>query len=548
MASKSLKGYYSKVRIARRLKQILECSNKQNNTHQNQKNDLEKFKERVMGGFKEYDQYDGLGLAELIREKQVPVSEVCQAATERIDQLNPKLNAVVTNMVHLAEKAIQSLPSSGPFRGVPFLLKDLLAAYAGVPLTSGCKALRNYIPEQDSELVLRYKQAGTIILGKTNTPEFGLLGYTEPELFGPTRNPWNLGHTPGGSSGGTAAAVASGMVPLASGGDGGGSIRIPASCCGLFGLKPTRGRTPTGPDHGELWQGATVEHVITRSVRDSAAMLDATCAPDIGAPYIIAPPKKPYLEEIKRDPLTLKIAFSTRSPLGTPVNEEIVENTLETARLLEKMGHSVEEKEPDIDGLALAQSYFSMYYGEVAHNIDQLKTVLGRSARPSDVETETWALGLLGRTTSALTFVRAKSMWGEASRAMARFHQEYDLYLTPTLAQPPIKIGALKPKPSERAVLNLINTLRLGRLLKLSGAVEKLALENLSRTPFTQLANFTGQPAMSVPLWRTSDGLPCGMHFMTPFGDEATLFRLASQLEKEKPWFDETPPVHASKV
>ena len=525
----------------------MECSNKQNHTHQDQKNDLKKFQESIMGGFKEYDQYDGLGLAELIRKKQVLVSEVCQAAIERIDRLNPQLNAVIFPMGYLSEKSIRNLPSSGPFRGVPFLLKDLLAAYAGVPLTSGCRALRNYIPIHDSELVLRYKQAGTIILGKTNTPEFGLLGYTEPELFGPTRNPWNLNHTPGGSSGGTAAAVASGMVPLASGGDGGGSIRIPASCCGLFGFKPSRGRTPTGPDHGELWQGATVEHVITRSVRDSAAMLDATCARDKGAPYIIAPPERPYLEEIKRDPGTLKIAFSTRSPLGTPVNGEIVEATLKTARLLAKMGHLVEEKAPDIDGLALARSYFSMYYGEVAHNIDQLKTILKRNARPSDVETTTWALGLLGRATSALSFVRAKSMWGEASRAMARFHEGYDLYLNPTLAQPPIKIGALNPKPSERAVLKVINALRLGRLLKLSGVVEKLALENLSRTPFTQLANFTGQPAMSVPLWQTSDGLPCGMHFMAPFGDEATLFRLASQLEKEKPWFDEIPPVHASR-
>lgn len=500
-----------------------------------------------MGGFKEYDQYDGLGLAELIGEKQVSVSEVCQAAIERIDRLNPRLNAVIFTMDHLAKKSIQNLPTSGPFRGVPFLLKDLLAAYAGVPLASGCKALKNFIPDNDSELVLRYKHAGTVILGKTNTPEFGLLGYTEPELFGPTRNPWNLNHTPGGSSGGTAAAVASGMVPLASGGDGGGSIRIPASCCGLFGFKPSRGRTPTGPDYGELWQGAAVQHVITRSVRDSAAMLDATCAPDVGAPYIIEPPQKPYLEEIKRNPDTLKIAFSTRSPLGTPVNLEIVENTLKTARLLEKMGHSVEEKTPDIDGLTLALSYFSMYYGEVAHNIDQLKNFLGRSARPSDVETGTWALGLMGRATSALSFVKAKAMWDVASREMARFHQKYDLYLTPTLAQPPVRIGALKPKPWEESVLKVINGLRLGCLLKLSGAVEKLALENLSKTPFTQLANFTGQPAMSIPLSQTSDGLPCGMHFMAPFGDEATLFRLATQLEKEKPWFDRIPPVHASR-
>ncbi len=499
-----------------------------------------------MGVFNEYDQYDGIGLAELVQKGQVSVSDECLAAIECIDRLNPRLNAVVTSMTHLAEASMQNLPSTGPFRGVPFLLKDLLAAYAGVPFTSGCRALRNYIPDRDSELVKRYKQAGVIILGKTNTPEFGLLGYTEPELFGPTRNPWNLNRTPGGSSGGTAAAVASGMVPLASGGDGGGSIRIPAACCGLFGLKPTRGRTPTGPDHGELWQGAAVEHVITRSVRDSAAMLDVTCDPDVGAPYIIVSPENPYSKEIKLHPGKLKIAFNTASPLGTPVHNEIVEATLKTAHLLEKLGHEVVETAPDIDGLSLARSYFAMYYGEVAHNIDQLKKFLNRKAKPSDVEVETWTLGLLGHATSAFAFVKAKSMWGEASRVMGGFHKKYHLYLTPTLAQPPIEIGALKAKPSERAVLRVINALRLGHLVKLSGAVEKLGLENLSRTPFTQLANFTGQPAMSVPLWHTSDGLPCGMHFMAPFGDEATLFRLAAQLEKESPWFDRIPPVHAA--
>jgi amidase len=408
-------------------------------------------------------------------------------------------------------------------------------------LTNGCKACRNYVPDKDSELVRRYKASGVVILGKTNTPEFGLVGFTEPELHGPTRNPWNQNHTPGGSSGGSAAAVGSGMVPLASGGDGGGSIRIPASCCGLFGLKPTRGRTPTGPNYGEIWQGAAIEHIISRSVRDSAAMLDATCGPDIGAPYIIQQPRRSYMEELRRDPGRLTIAFNARSPIDTPVHPEYIKAVEETAHLLEKLGHDVEEARPDLDGLTLAKSYLTMYFGEVAADIDDLKLVLGRKAKQKDVETATWTLGLLGRTSSSGSFVKAIREWGKASREMGRFHQKYDLYLTPTTAQPPAKIGELKPKPMEKAAMKIVNTLGLGTLLRLSGITDKLTIESLSKTPFTQLANFTGQPAMSVPLHWTSDGLPCGMHFMGPLGEEAILFRLAKQLEDEQPWFNRQP-------
>ena len=494
-----------------------------------------------MSGFEEYDQYDGLGLAELVRKGDVSAAELCEEAVQRIEKVNPKLNAVVTPMFEQGRKTAQGDLPEGPFKGVPFLLKDIVAAYAGVPLTHGCKGLKNYIPDHDSDLVARFKQSGVVTLGKTNTPEFGLMGYTEPDLFGPTRNPWNTDRTPGGSSGGSAAAVAAGMVPVASGSDGGGSIRIPCSYCGLFGLKPSRGRTPTGPDHGQLWQGAAIEHVLTRSVRDNAAMLDATCAPDIGAPYIIATPERPYMEEIEQDPGKLSIGFSTRSPIGTPVHPEIVNATLETAKLLEKLGHRVEEAEPDADGEVLAKTFLSMYFGEVAANIDELQNVLGRKPKPEDVERLTWILGLLGHATSAYSFVKAMREWGKASRAMGRFHEKYDLYLTPTVAYPPARIGELKPKKIELSALKLIAGLKLGKLLLMTGIRDKIAIENMSRTPFTQLANFTGQPAMSVPLHWTSDGLPCGMHFIAPFGDEATLFRLASQLENEKPWFDKRP-------
>jgi len=498
-----------------------------------------------MSGFKEYDRYDGLGLAGLVKKKEVSSAELCEEAIARIEKINPKLNAVVAPMFDLARQSVREPLPDGPFMGVPFLLKDLLAEFAGVPLTMGSRACKNYIPDHDSEMVKRFKKAGLVVLGKTNTPEFGLLGITEPELHGPTRNPWNTDHTPGGSSGGSAAAVAGGMVPIASGGDGGGSIRIPASCCGLFGFKQSRGRTPTGPDRGAVWQGAAVEHVITRTVRDSAAVLDATQGADIGAPYIIAPPQQPYLQELDRSPGRLRIAFSTQSPIGTNVHPECVKAVEHTAQLLERLGHDVEETRPDIDGQALANSFLTMYFGETAADIDELEVILGRKARPADVEPMTWTLGLLGRTYSAAFFVKAMREWGIAARAMGRFQETYDSYLTPTVAYPPSKIGELKLKPAEMVLMKMVNSLGLGGLLKASGIVDKLAVDSLSKTPFTQLANFTGQPAMSVPLYWTPAGLPCGSQFMGRFGDEATLYRLAAQLEKEQPWFDRRPPVTA---
>jgi amidase len=491
--------------------------------------------------FKEYDRYDGLGLAELIRTRQVSASEVCEAAVARIERFNPMLNAVVTPLFESGRRTIALGPPAGAFQGVPFLLKDLLAALAGAPLSFGCRALRGFVPDHDSELVRRFKDTGVVILGKTNTPEFGLVAYTEPELFGPTRNPWNPGCTPGGSSGGTAAAVAAGMVPLAGGGDGGGSIRIPAAYCGLFGLKPSRGRNPAGPDFGELWQGAVVEHVITRSVRDSAAMLDATAGADAGAPFVIAPPERPYIEEIRREPGRLRIAFNLHSPIGTAVHPENEKAVLQTALVLRRLGHEVDEAAPDLDGRALARSYLTMLYGEVAADLKDLELVLGRAARPQDVETATWTIGLLGRCETAASMAGARRLWGRAARAMGRFHETYDLYLTPTTAQPPARIGELKPRPYEVGALKMVNRLGLGRWLRRSGVIDRIAIQNMARTPFTQLANFTGQPAMSVPLHWTRDGLPCGVHFMARSGDEATLFRLASQLEKASPWFHRRP-------
>lgn len=497
-----------------------------------------------MAGFSEYDQYDGLGLAKLVREKKISPLELCEEAIKRIEKLNPVLNAVVTPMFEIGMDTAKKPLPDGPFTGVPFLLKDLLGAYAGVRFTSGCRAYKDYVPDYDSELVKRYKKSGLITLGKTNTPEFGLMGITEPELFGPTRNPWNIERTCGGSSGGSAAAVASGMVPVASGGDGGGSIRIPACYCGLFGLKTSRGRTPTGPKVGEWWQGAAIEHVLTRSVRDSAAILDAIEGADAGALYVIKSPEKPYSEEINREPGSLKIAFNTESPLGTGTHEYCKDAVLKTVKLLQDLGHKVDKVTPDIDGLKLANSYFTMYFGEIAADIKLAESVLKKKVSKKDFEITTWFFGKLGQCYSAKEFVEAMREWDIAARAMGQFHQKYDLYLTPTVAYPAAKIGELLPKSYEKVAMEILCFLNLGSLAKASGMVNQIAIQTLAKTPFTQLANFTGQPAMNVPLQWDENGMPCGVQFIAPNGDEATLFRLAAQLEKAKPWFNKRPSLH----
>jgi amidase len=489
----------------------------------------------------EYDKLDGMGMAALVRSGQLTPSDLCAAAIARAEAVNPRINAVVHPLYGPARaRAAHGLPV-GPFTGVPFLLKDFGAHHAGAPHTSGSRALRHFVPTEDAELARRWQAAGINILGKTNTPEFALMGVTEPALFGPARNPWHLGHTPGGSSGGAAASVAAGIVPLAGAGDGGGSIRIPAACCGLFGLKPSRGRVPTGPEQGEKWQGAAVEHVLSRSVRDSAAMLDATQGPDAGAPYFLPGPVRPYLEEVGRAPGCLRIGFSLGHPLGSALHPECASAVRDAAQLLESLGHEVEEVPLPFDGRAVASAFLMLYFGETGASIAALARHLGRPARPTDVEPTTWLLGLLGRTYSAADFAAARHTWNDSARRMGRFHQTHDLLLTPTLATPPVRIGELQPKPLEQKLLQLVNTFGLGGLIRRSGIVEKLAEQSLEKTPYTQVANLTGQPAMSVPLHWTADGLPCGLQFIAPLGREDVLFQLAGQMEQARPWFGRRP-------
>ncbi|OHD65069.1 MAG: hypothetical protein A2176_02285 [Spirochaetes bacterium RBG_13_51_14] len=494
-----------------------------------------------MSGFKEYEKYDALGLADLVRRKKVKPLELCDEAISRVERLNPALNAVICFMFDEARKAAKGVLRKGPFAGVPFLLKDVLHAVAGYPFTSGSRSCKEYMPDYDSEIVRRYRDAGLIFIGKTNSPEFGLMPYTEPELFGPTRNPWDRERSPGGSSGGAAAAVAAGMVPMAAGNDGGGSIRIPASCCGLFGMKPTRGRSPLGPAIGEAWQGAAVEHVITRSVRDSAAVLDAVLGADAGAPYTIPRPERPYSSEIKKSPGRLKIGFTTRSVVDSEVHPECMKAVEDAVNILAKLGHRVERAEPDLDGRAIAFSFLMLYMGEVAADIEQTRVFTGRRPRKKYFETMTWTVGLLGRTYSAGDFVREMRVWNGVARSFGRFFEKYDIHLTPVTAYPPLRIGELQPKPAERVVSNIVNAFGLGGMVKASGMVEQIAMQTMAKFPFTLLANLAGLPAMSVPLHWTADGLPCGSHFIGRFGDEATLFRLAAQLEKAKPWFNKRP-------
>jgi len=499
------------------------------------------FEEDTMAAFTGYGDCDALGLAELVRKREVSAEEVCEAAIERIEALNPALNAVIHRAYDYAREGIGKGLPEGPFTGVPFLVKDLVSTVAGMPLTMGCKGYRGYTPSCDSELIKRFKAAGVVILGKTNCPEFGLMGITEPELHGPTRNPWDTDRTPGGSSGGSAAAVASGMVPMASGGDGGGSIRIPSGYCGLFGLKPSRGRSTLGPAYGEIWQGAEMEHVLTRSVRDSAAMLDAVCGHMPGDPYPIPRPAEPFLAALEKAPGRLRIGYSTRSPLGNEVHPSCREAAEHAARLLQGLGHDVEEAEPAVDGIALAKSYFMMYFGEVAADIRELEGVLGRKAKPGDVEGPTWALKLLGSAYSAGEFVLSLREWNRASRAIADYLGRYDLYLTPTAAMPPAKIGELKVSGVEEVLMNLTNKLGLGSLMRLSGIADKIAIEALARTPFTQLGNIAGLPAASVPLYWTRENQPLGVHLMAAHGEEGLLLRVSAQLEKAQPWFDRRP-------
>jgi amidase len=468
---------------------------------------------------------DATAQAELVRKKEIKPIELVEGAIERIERLNPELNAVVTPLYDQAREAAEGELPDGPFTGVPFVLKDLGATYGGVRQTGGSAFTKDFVPPHDSELVVRQKKAGLIIVGKTNTPEIGILPTTESHLLGPCKNPWNTDHSTGGSSGGSAAAVASGMVPFAHANDGGGSIRIPASCCGLFGLKPTRARNPLGPDLGDMMCGFVAEHCVSRSVRDSAALLDATAGPDIGDPYCAPPQERPFLEEVGADPGALRIAFMAESPLEGEVHKDCVDAVHEAAKLCESLGHEVSEANIEVDAERINQAFMAIYSaGGAAMFIEGMAMQTGKTPTKDQFEPLTWALYQLGKEVKATEFQLAEVYLQQVSRHIARLMIDYDVWLTPTLAKPPVELGWLD-SPEDNPMLGMMRAAEYAM--------------------FTPICNFTGQPAMSMPLMWNEDGLPIGTHFIGRFGDEATLFRLAAQLEQARPWSGKRPPISA---
>ncbi len=478
---------------------------------------------------KDYADYDALGLAELVRSKQVKPEELLDAALTRAETAQDTLNCFTTLEPDLARRAITDGLPEGPFAGVPFATKDLGVEVKGVKLTNGCRAYKDNIATRDSTLTTRYRKAGLVLFGVTNSPEFGLTTTTESILHGQTRNPWDLTRTSGGSSGGASAAVCAGVLPIANASDGGGSIRIPAACCGLVGMKPSRGRTPMGPARTEGWLGQSVVHAVSRSVRDNAALLDATCGRETGARYVAPPPERSYLEETQRDPKQLKIALWRTAPNGTEPSEEAAKGLAATARLLESLGHIVEEAAPKLDGDALSKGALFNISANIAAVIDEWGQMRGKPVSEDELEPITFQMANLGRNVPMVELARANNAFITAAIAFEQFLDTggYDLTLSPTLSRPPELLGrmALDAPPSEMAEL-------VG-----------------SFTPHCPVFNQMGMPAISLPLhWSAAtetapDGLPMGMMFGGRCGDEGLLYALSGQLERAAPWSDRKPPL-----
>ncbi len=475
-----------------------------------------------MAGFSEYGNYDAVGLAELIRDSEVTAEEVLEAALVRMRAMQPELNAVVTEMESEARRTLEAGLTKAPFAGVPFMIKDLNCLYAGVPMQNGSRFYADFVPDHDGEIVTRQKRAGLVTIAKTNTPEFGLCATTEPVAHGAAPNPWDLTRSGGGSSGGSATAVAAGVVPAAHATDGGGSIRIPASTCGLVGLKTTRGRTPVGPDLGESLN--SVGHVVCRTVRDTAHLLDAIAGPEPGAPNFSPAVETPFAAEVGRDPGKLRIAVSTQVHAGAKLDPACAEAVAGTAALLAELGHEVEEAAPEIDLGWVAHIWRLIAGVNAAANLDRYQAASGRVPGPDDLEPITRLSAEEGRRLSGPDYLRAIQDIHAFGRRLARFHERWDILLTPTLAERPVPLGALVMTTED--IDDYYD--RLFRYIS-----------------FTPQQNLSGQPAITLPLHMSEDGLPVGVQLAARFGEDATLIRLAAQLEEARPWIDRRPPVHA---
>lgn len=465
---------------------------------------------------------DAVEQARLIRTGEVSSSEMVEAAIAAIEAANPAINAVVLSLFDRARReAREQKNRESPFAGVPLLLKDFLAEYAGTPLSEGSRFLKGYVSPADSELVARYRRAGFIIVGKTNTPEFASKPTTEPALFGATRNPWDLAYSAGGSSGGSAAAVAGGMVAVAHANDGGGSIRCPASWCGLVGLKPTRGRNPLGPSYGDMGAGLICEHVVTRSVLDTAAILDCTAGADAGAPYSPPPPLRPFAAEVGVHPGKLRLAFSTRPIVAAEVHPECARAVLEAAKRCAALGHHVEEASPVVDTGRFDEIFTTLWLGMVAWAIRDWSRRTGREPTPGDFEPHTWKMFSLDAARRPSDLLLAIQDMQRMAREVAPFFDRFDAWLTPTTTQPPQRNGWFDFDPANPRQ----STQRIGDIPK-----------------FTSIANLTGQPAISLPMHWTGENLPVGVQVIARYGDEATLLRLSAQLEADAPWKHRIPP------
>ena len=480
---------------------------------------------------KEFGSYDALGLAELVRTKQVSADELLNTAISRAEAMQAELNCFSALFPTLAVQQLDTIATDAPFAGVPFITKDLGVAIKGAPLTNGSVSWKGYRADVDSTLTERYRSAGLVCFGQTTSPEFGLTTTTESTLYGQTHNPWDKTRTSGGSSGGASAAVAAGVVPLAQASDGGGSIRIPAACTGLFGMKPSRGRVPMGPARTESWNGLSTVHAVSRSVRDSAALLDACHGPEIGSRYHAPVPERPFLEEVSRAPAPLKIALWRVAPNGTAPDVDAAAGLDATAKLLESLGHSVVEAGPELDGEALGHAALMTISGNIAAAIDERAAMLGRAVREDELEPITFAMANLGRTVPMVELAAANNLFNAAAIRYEQFLEEggFDMTLSATLSRMPDVLGklALTADPDE-----------------MGAAVSTFA-------PHCPIFNQTGAPAMSVPLHWTEptdtapQGLPIGMMFGARYGQEGLLYRLAGQLEQAQPWAHRRPPVWA---
>lgn len=496
-----------------------------------------------MSTFSEYTQYDAMGLAELMHNKEVSPSEVLESAIQQIEQHNPALNAVVHTQFDKARQQIASCdPTSAPLAGVPFLLKDLLGEDKGEPSTSSCPPMKDWRAPKDSTLVSRFKDAGLQVLGRTNTPQLGIYGVTESDFRGPCRNPWNLDHTPGGSSGGSASAVAARMVPIAHAGDGGGSIRIPAAHSGLIGLKASRGRFPAGPYRGERWNGLVSEGVVSRSVRDTALILDLASGADVGAPYASPAPDQ-FLQavEVAESAPRRRIAFTKRALFGQETHPDNLAALMHTVTLLESLGHTVEEACPDYDQERMTYAYYIIVATGVGLGIRQMESKLGRQIKLDELEMSTWALDAISNAFTASEYSEQVDFMHRETRRVAQFFETYDVLLTPTAAKPPVPIGSFKLSKKDKLQIHFLRRFPVRSLI--NKALKALATNAISATPNTMLFNQTGQPGISVPLYWNGDNLPIGSQLVGRFGEEKILLQLARELEIAQPWADKLPSI-----